>query len=81
MPDKFKPGDLVVLNQFGVFILIDYGNHVGIVISESYNLFPPMGLNHEAFYTVYDILLDGELITMVPEEFMEMYEKYEEDNK
>ncbi len=34
-----------------------------------------------AFYIVYDILLDGQLIKMIPQEFMEFYEKYEEDSK
>ena len=35
----------------------------------------------DTFYTVYDILLDGELFNMVPEEFMERYEKHEKDSE
>lgn len=81
MPHKFKPGDLIVLNDYGVFIADCYEGKVGIVISKPYNIVPQLEDEPSTFYVVYDILLDGELLKMVPKEFMEPYEKYEKDSK
>ena len=81
MSHKFKPGDLIVLNDYGVFIGENYENVIGIVISTAYNILPQIEDESISFYIVYDILLDGELIKMIPQEFMEFYEKYEEDSK
>jgi hypothetical protein len=78
---KFKPGDLIVLNDYGVFIGQDLDNIVGVIISEAYNIVPELKSELNAFYIVYDILLDGELIKMIPQEFMEFYEKYEKNIK
>ncbi len=80
MPNRFKPGDLVILNQYGLFITLEHERKLGIIISKSYNILPPDEESEiDTFFIVYDILLDGELIKMVPEEFMEMYGEYEED--
>ena len=80
MPNRFKPGDLIILNQYGLFITLEHDRKVGIIISKSYNILPPEEETEiDTFFIVYDILLDGELIKMVPEEFMEMYEDYEKD--
>ena len=80
MPNKFKPGDLIILNQYGLFITIDHDRKAGVIITKSYNILPPDEESQvDTFFIVYDILLDGELIKMVPEEFMEMYGDYEED--
>lgn len=81
MAHKFKPGDLIVLNDYGVFIGEDYDNTIGIIISKPYNVIPHDGEETNAFYIVYDILLDGELVKMIPQEFMEFYEKYEKNCK
>ena len=81
MLHKFKPGDLIVLNDYGVFIGQDLDNIVGVIISEAYNIVPELKSELNAFYIVYDILLDGELIKMIPQEFMEFYEKYEKNIK
>ena len=81
MSRKFKPGDLIVLNDYGVFIGEHYEDSIGIVISQAYNIIPQADEEAASFYIVYDILLDGELIKMIPQEFMEFYEKYEEDPK
>jgi len=78
---KFKPGDLIVLNDYGVFIGENYENSIGLIISKAYNIVPQIEDELNAFYIVYDILLDGQLIKMIPQEFMEFYEKYEEDSK
>ena len=81
MSHKFKPGDLIVLNDYGVFIGENFNNSIGVIISKPYNVLPHIEEEVEAFYIVYDILLEGELIKMIPQEFMEFYEKYEEDPK
>ena len=80
MPNRFKPGDLIILNQYGLFITLEHDRKIGIIISKSYNILPPEEESEiDTFFIVYDILLDEELIKMVPEEFMEMYEDYEKD--
>ena len=80
MPSRFKPGDLIILNQYGLFITPEQVPKIGIIISKSYNIFPPEEKTEgDSIFIVYDILLDEELIKMVPEEFMEMYEDYEKD--
>ena len=81
MSGKYKPGDLIYLNQYGLFISSNFEDLVGIVISEPYSIFAPVETNLDTFYTVYDILLDGELFRMVPEEFMEKYEKHEKNSE
>ena len=80
MPNKFKPGDLIILNHYGLFITLNHERKVGVVISKSYNLLPPSEeIESDVFYIVYDILIDGELIKVVPEEFMEIYIENERD--
>ena len=80
MPNKFKPGDLIILNHYGLFITLNHERKIGIIISKSYNLFPPSEeIESDVFYIVYDILIDGELIKVVPEEFMEIYIENERD--
>ena len=80
MPNRFKPGDLVILNQYGLFITLEHERKLGIIISKSYNILPPDEKSEfDTFFIVYDILIEGELIKMIPEEFMEKYEEYEED--
>ena len=81
MPNKFNPGDLIYLNQYGLFITSDFEDLVGIVVSESYSIIDSTESPPDIFYTVYDILLDGELFKMVPEEFMEKYKKHEKDTE
>ena len=81
MSGKLKPGDLITLNQYGLFITTEHEDKIGLIISEAYSIVAPMESETDTFYKVYDILLDGELFRMVPEEFMERYGRYEEDNK
>lgn len=81
MAGKYKPGDLIYLNKYGLFITSEFEDLVGIIISEPYSIIAPIETISDTFYTVYDILLDGELFNMVPEEFMEKYEKHEKDSE
>jgi hypothetical protein len=81
VPHKFSPGDLVVLNDYGIFIGEHYKNSVGVIISPAYSIVPQIENEMSAFYIVYDILLDAELIKMIPQEFMEFYKENEKDIK
>ncbi len=72
---------MIILNDYGVFIGENYGNTVGVIISKPYNIVPQIEEESSAFYIVYDVLLAGELLKMIPQEFMEFYEKYEKDSK
>ena len=81
MPGKFNPGDLVYLNQYGFFITPRFDGSIGIIVSGPYSVLTPAPTVTDIFYKVYDILLDGELFKMVPEEFMESYGKNEKDTK
>ena len=73
MPNKFDPGDLIILNGYGIFITPVWEESIGIVISKPYSILE--GEEEEGvtqtFYIVYDILLNGELLRMVPQEFMD----------
>ncbi len=81
MPSKYKPGDLVILNHYGLFITIEYEDKIGIIISEAYNILPnDKEVEENSFYIVYDVLLNDELINMIPEEFLDMLEFDEESN-
>ena len=81
MSNKFKLGDLIYLNQYGVFITSEYEGHIGIIVAGPYSIVAPIETIMDTFYTVYDILLDGQLFKMVPREFMERYKLYEESDK
>ena len=81
MPAKFKSGDLVILNQYGIFITNDHNGKIGVIVSESYNIIPHITAEEEMFYLAYDVLINGELFKMVPQDFLESYKNYEKDNK
>ena len=82
MSDKFVPGDLIILNDYGMLIGEDYEDAIGIVITRPYNIMPQIDEEEGySFYIVYDVLLGAELIKTIPQEFMEHYKKYEKDSK
>ena len=73
MAGNFKPGDLIVLNEYGFFVTKEYKGIVGIIVSDPYSMVVPQEKTSESFYRVYDILFDGEFLKMVPEDFMAKY--------
>ena len=51
----------------------DKFNIVGIIVSGAYSVVTPVESENNSFYIVYDILFNGELFKMVPQEFMVRY--------
>ena len=81
MSGKFKPGDLVTLNQYGFFIVENFHGRVGIVVNGPYSIIVPIETIIDTFYIVYDVLIEEKLFNMIPEEFMEKFELHEENFK
>ena len=78
-PPKFKIGDLIILNDFGLLIYDD-GQRLGLVVTDAYAYVMPeqsREIIHLEYWT-YDIMIGGELIKMMPEEFLRRI-KDEED--
>ena len=73
MRDKFNIGDLICLNDYGFFITPEPEDIVGIIVSGAYSVVTPVESENNSFYIVYDILFNGELFKMVPQEFMVRY--------
>ena len=68
---KFKIGDLILLNDFGLLIYDD-GPKIGLVVTDAYAYVMPEQSDeiiHLEYWT-YDIMIGGELIKMMPEEFL-----------
>jgi len=81
MEAKYNKGNLIILNSFGL-LLRDEGNEakVGIVISSPRNY---MHLQEalELCYWVYDVMIGNQLITDVPQEFIDRMVRNEENIK
>jgi hypothetical protein len=76
---KYKKGDLVTMNAFGL-ILRSTGNtaRVGIIMSSPRNYYKASA-EQELIYWVYDIVVGNELIIDVPQEFLIRIEKDENE--
>lgn len=72
---KFKVGDLVIINHFGLLI-VETGSEIGIIADGPY-IFKTTTHSHtvdDLFYFeywTYDILVDGKLVKMMPETFLQ----------
>ncbi len=76
MSPKYKVGDLVILNEFGRLVIDDNRNRVGLIVSGPtnmlYSISQIIDIDQEPFYYwAYDIMIGNELITDVPQEFLE----------
>ena len=71
---KYKVGDLVRINNFGLLI-VESGSDLGIIVDGPY-IFKTTTHTHMApelycfEYWTYDIFVDGKLIKMMPETFL-----------
>jgi len=73
---KYKVGDLVILNEFGRLVIDDNQNRVALVIAGPNNMLYSLGtalmIPEQPFnYWAYDIMIGNELITDVPQDFLE----------
>jgi len=82
-PAKFKIGDLVHINNFGLLI-VESGSDLGIITDGPY-VFKTTTNTHlvsDLFYFeywTYDIFVDGQLIKMMPESFLEEVKIHENE--
>ena len=78
---KFKVGDLILLNDFGM-ALSDKGNiKVGVIVAGPYNFIPYKKSQLNVYYWVYDIMIGRELFILVPQSFMERITTNEKDSQ
>jgi hypothetical protein len=71
-PPKFKIGDLVIINNLGlVFVQKEAAVEYGLVQSDAYHHHHITSKDIILFgWWTYDVLIDGELIKMMPETFL-----------
>ena len=70
-PPKFKIGDLIILNDFGLLIYDD-GQKIGLIATDAYAYVMP-ALSEEEIHLerwTYDIMIGGELNKMMTEEYL-----------
>lgn len=71
MEARYKKGDLIILNAFGLLLRDEYNKaRIGVVISHPRN-FMHCQSTVELFYWVYDIMIGDQLISDVPQEFID----------
>ena len=81
---KFEIGDLIKINNFGLLI-VDSNSDLGIIADGPY-IFKTTTHSHlveDLFYFeywTYDIFVDGKLIKMMPETFLQGVTTDEEDS-
>lgn len=76
---KYKVGDLVTLNVFGLILLSPENKaRIGIVMSYPRNYYKA-NADQELIYWVYDIVVGNELIIDVPQEFLIRINKNEDE--
>tara|TARA_R100000388_G_C7227720_1_gene152743 strand:+ start:265 stop:507 length:243 start_codon:yes stop_codon:yes gene_type:complete len=71
---KYDIGDLVILNEFGRIVLESKTSPLGLVTSKPKSLCYPLfhNVNEDPFYYwAYDILVGNQLLTDVPQEFLD----------
>jgi len=76
---KYKVGDLVTLNVFGLILLSPENKaRIGIVMSYPRNYYKA-NADQELIYWVYDVVVGSELIIDVPQEFLIRINKNENE--
>ncbi len=71
MDSKYKVGDLVILNAFGQLVLNDDKNRVGLIVAGPFNMLAQTAHEPSLIYWAYDIMVGEELLTEVPQEFID----------
>ena len=81
MGPKYKVGDLVMLNDFGRLVVDNNKERVALIITEATNMLYPLlsQPDHEPFcYWAYDLMMGEELLTDIPQEFLQPFDDEEE---
>lgn len=85
MDSKYKVGDLIVLSDFGRLVMDDNKRRVALVVEgPEYVTYPlsPRASEEPVYFWSYTIMIADELITGVPQEFLDrMVMESEEDEK
>ena len=83
MQGEYSVGDLIYLNDFGRLVLDNNRLRIGIVVGGPFEMvysYFPQTVNDEAFtFLCYDVIIGGEIITTVPEDFIELFINERED--
>ena len=70
--ESFKIGDLVLLSKFGLTVIRPNEAKVGVVISgPTFQMYKCLKSDAYVKYSTYDAMFGKELLTDVPEEFLE----------
>ncbi len=81
MESKYKKGDLIVLNTFGLILREDHNKaKIGVIVSPARNYISKRE-DYELYYWVYDIMIGDQLINDVPQEFIDRMISNEKDTE
>ncbi len=72
MEAKFKIGDLIMLNDHGLMILENKLLKVGLIVGGPFSMFHTQEDMPLLSYWAYDIMIGKRLITIIPEEFIDL---------
>ena len=79
MEAKYNKGDLIILNSFGLLLRDDDNRaKLGVVISAPRNYMHCQD-TVELYYWVYDVMIGSQLISDVPQEFIDRMVRSEKD--
>ena len=81
MESKYKKGDLIVLNTFGLILREDHNKaKIGVIVSPARNYISKRE-DYELYYWVYDIMIGDQLINDVPQVFIDRMISNEKDTE
>ena len=81
MEARYKKGNLIILNTFGLLLRDDYNlARVGVIVSDPSNHMHTKE-TLDLYYWVYDVMIGDQLIMDVPQEFIDRMISNEEDIK
>ena len=86
MDSKYKVGDLIVLSDFGRLVMDDNKRRIALVVEgPEYVTYPLIPSAHDdpVFFWSYTIMIGDELVTGVPQEFLDrmIISEEEQDEK
>ena len=69
--EKFKVGDLVVLNAFGRTVIVPNPARVGVVVTgPQHHIYECTSSHTTIKYCTYEVMFGSELLTDIPEDFL-----------